>query len=183
MQVKEILTTDRLILRPLENRDLDRVHSWASVPANVRYMDWGPNSKEDSLAFILTAKAGNEFGVVLAEKELLIGSCGIYPKSDGAGEIGWILHQDYWRLGYGKEIARALIAYGFETMGFQRLYAVCATDNLASYKLMESVGMKRESVNTKARWGRVDNKLLDQYVYAISAAEYLGSKKSGGVDL
>lgn len=177
MTIKERLETERLILRPLTEDDFDSVHSWASVPENVRYMSWGPNSVEDTIAFIRGAKPGLEFGVMREADKQLIGSCGIYPCSKETAEAGWTLHRDYWKNGYGTELGHALISYGFDTMGLHRIFALCAADNYGSYRVMENIGMRREGHYLKALWARVDKEWIDQYIYAILAEEYIVKAK------
>src|SRR3569623_878401 len=44
-------------LRPLEPRDGDAVHDWARLPESCRYQAWGPNSYEQSRAFVEAAVA------------------------------------------------------------------------------------------------------------------------------
>ena len=89
MSIKEELFSERLILRPLRKDDFEAVHDWASLPDNVRFMDWGPNNEEDTLEFVLSAKAGYDFAVTLKSNGKVIGSCGIYPTKKETAEVGW----------------------------------------------------------------------------------------------
>lgn len=171
MNTREILLTDRLILRPLEEADILGVHRWAHDQANVRYMSWGPNDLEQTSQFVESAKPGKDFAVVLKETYQLIGSCGIYPDSSQA-ELGWILHKEYWQQGYGTELGQALIRYGFEDLGLHRIYAPCAAANIGSYRLMERLGMRREACHKKAFPDRIEGGWLDQLVYALLKEEY-----------
>ena len=168
-----ILETERLILRPLRPDDFEAVHSWASNPANARYMSWGPNTEEDTKTFLSIAKPGKDFAVVLKETEKAIGSCGVYPDSDNdTGELGWILHMDHWKCGYGTELGGELIRYGFEDLKLRRIYAPCAAVNYGSYRVMERNGMRREALHVKAFFARVDKEWIDMAEYAILAEEY-----------
>ena len=172
------LQTKRLILRPLSMDDFDAVHSWGSNPANTRYMGWGPNNEEQTRGFLASAKPGKDFAVVLKESDKVIGSGGIYPdNANDMAEIGWILHMDYWKRGYGNEFGGELIRYGFEDLKLRRIYAPCAAKNYGSYRVMERNGMRREAVYVKAFWARVDKEWIDQAVYAILAEEYFGKAK------
>jgi predicted thioesterase/RimJ/RimL family protein N-acetyltransferase len=178
-EIKDILETDSLILRPFTMEDLDVVHSWASNPDNVRYMSWGPNTKQQSMDFLTDTQAGADFAVVLKDTGALIGSCGIYP--DGTcdtGEMGWILHQNYWKQGYGTELGEALIRYGFEDLKLRRISALCAALNIASRRIMEKNGMRLETLAKKAFWARVDKEWVDQAIYAILAKEYFAESSS-----
>ena len=175
-----ILETERLRLRPLTPDDFDVVHSWARNPANTRYVSWGPNSEEQTMDFLKSAKAGRDFAVVLKAGEKLIGSCGIYPDEDkDTAELGWIIHMDHWKRGYGTELCDELIRYGFEVLMLRRLFAPCAAVNYGSYRVMERNGMRREALCIKAFWARVDKEWIDKAEYAILAEEYY-LRKSGG---
>lgn len=173
MNVKKILESKRLVFRPLRDDDFEAVHNWASMPENVRYMDWGPNSEEDTKEFIKSTRAGYDFAVVLKANDKVIGSCGIYPTQRETAEVGWILHRDYWKQGFGTELARVLVNYGFADLKLHRITSTCDTANYGSYRVMENAGLRREAEELLARWNRVDNKWADQYKYAVLAQEYL----------
>ena len=97
------LETERLLLRKFTLDDFDAVHSYTSVPDNIIYMPWGPNTQEETRAFIgmAIAKAeeipcvNQQYADVLRENHQLIGSCNLSVAGDEA-EIGWILHRDFW---------------------------------------------------------------------------------------
>jgi len=173
MSLKNILETSHLVLRSLTADDFDAVHSWAGNPANTRYMAWGPNSEEQTRDFLNSVQTGKDFAVVLKKNGAVIGSCGVYPDSaNDTGEIGWILHMDYWKRGYGTELGGELIRYGFEDLKLRRIVAPCACANYGSYRVMERNGMRREALHRKAFWARVDREWIDEAVYAILADEY-----------
>jgi len=177
MTICEKLTTERLLLRPFTSFDFTAVHSWASNPQNVRYMSFGPNTEEETKAFLPMTKPGKDFAVVLAQSNCVIGSCGIYPDSaNDTAELGWILHMDYWKQGYGTELCGELIRYGFEGLKLRRIKAPCAAVNYGSYRIMERNGMRREALHRKAFWARVDKEWVDEAVYAILAEEYYEKK-------
>ena len=172
---KDKLITQRLILRPFTSEDFEAVHSWASNPENTRYMSWGPNTEEQTREFLTTAKPSKDFGITLKETGRLIGSCGIYPKDDNyMAELGWILHKDYWKNGYGTELCGELIRYGFEDLKLGRIQAPCAAVNYGSYRIMERNGMKREALHRKAHWARIDKEWIDETWYAILAEDIEG---------
>ena len=51
------VTSERLVLRPFQFSDIDHVHVYASDPAVCFFTDWGPNSIEDTRAFVSEAVA------------------------------------------------------------------------------------------------------------------------------
>ena len=176
---KNTLETKRLLLRPLTMEDFEAVHSWAGNPDNVRYMSWGPNSKEQTKDFLRMIKPGKDFAIVLKETGEVLGSCGIYPDAaEDTGELGWILHKDYWKRGYGTEAGGELIRYGFADLGLRRIFAPCVAVNYGSYRVMERNGMRREALHIKSFWARVDCEWVDTAVYAILAEEYFAGERT-----
>ena len=183
------LNTPRLILRPFMLDDFDAVWSWASNPANTRFMGWDTHTDEaQTRGFIehLINRAENEprrdydFAVVLQETGAVIGSCGIYVDGAGSqGELGWILHLDHHKKGYGTELAAELIRFGFEDLKLHRIFAPCAAVNYGSYRVMERNGMRREATHVKAFWARVDEEWVDLAVYAILAEEWFARRENG----
>jgi len=177
------LTTPRLVLRQFTPGDFDAVHAYAGVYENVRYMDWGPNTPEATLGFLeLTIKkaladprSDYDFAVTLRSTGALIGGCGLYLNPGRFdGSLGWILHRDYWKNGYGTELAAELIRLGFETLGLHRMNASCFAANYGSRCVMERNGMRREAEFRQNRKGRpIDEKeWYDSYIYAILRGEW-----------
>lgn len=177
---KTTLETERLILRQPAIEDLEAFQAWCGNPENTRYMSFGPNTEEQTLEWLSYAKPGKDFAVLLKETGAVIGSCGIYPNDTNyMGDIGWILHKDYWKRGYGTELGGELIRYGFEDLNLGRIQAPCAAVNYGSYRVMERNGMRREALHRKAFWARVDKEWIDEAVYAILAEEYYAQKQYG----
>lgn len=178
------LETARLLLRLPVQSDFDAVHSWGSNPENTRYMAWGPNNEEQTRSFLAAVQPGRDFVVVLKATQAVIGSCGIYPdRESDTGSVGWILHKDYWKQGYGTELAGELIRYGFEDLKLRRIFSSCAAVNYGSYRVMERNGMRREAVHRGAFWARVDKKWIDEAVYAILAEDYFRRSDGAAFDI
>ncbi|MCL2407158.1 MAG: GNAT family N-acetyltransferase [Defluviitaleaceae bacterium] len=174
MNFRNVLKTEHLNLRPFSQNDWQAVHSWASNPENVRFMTFGPNTEEETKAFINTTTPGEDF--IVERDGKAIGSCGIYFDYGGdTGELGWLLHIDHHGQGLGTEICRELLRYGFEDIGLRRIIATCAAENHGSYRIMEKNKMRREAVHIKSRFGRIDNIWLDELLYAILAEEYVSN--------
>ena len=77
------LETDRLILRGFEEGDWQAVHDYASDPEVVRYVEWGPNTEEESKNYIQVAISHQQeqprriynFALILKAEKRLIGCC------------------------------------------------------------------------------------------------------------
>jgi RimJ/RimL family protein N-acetyltransferase len=57
-------------------------------------------------------------------------------------EIVHILTKAHWVRGYATEIARRLVAHGFERYGLPRVFATVDYENLPSHHVLEKVGMR-----------------------------------------
>lgn len=60
--------------------------------------------------------------------------------------LGYEIHNQHWRQGFGREAVRATLIAGFETLGYHRIEAAINLDNQASIALAQSVGMQKECI-------------------------------------
>ena len=175
------LKTERLILRKYKTDDFEAVHSYGSSEENTIYMLFGANTEERTREVIrhfidcseVEPMTDYHFAVVLKENNHLIGGCSIVISDDEA-EIGWLLHRDYWRQGYGTELARELLRFGFEDLKLHRIISHCDCENVGSYKIMEKIGMRREGVFIDARPPHKlsDRDYSDEFAYAILSDDW-----------
>jgi len=180
------LETKRLILRKYTENDFSAVHSYGSCRENLIYMLWGPNNEEQTREYINRSIERTEenpiknyiYAVVLKETNKLIGGCEIALLSDYYAEIGWILHRDYWKQGYGAEMGKALLKFGFEELNLHRIIATCDVENYGSYRVMEKIGMRREGLFIEARPANKlsAKKYSDELWYGILKREWENQK-------
>jgi ribosomal-protein-alanine N-acetyltransferase len=85
-------------------------------------------------------------------------------------EIAYWLGKPYWSKGYGTEAARAVVKYGFETMGLNRINGRHFGSNTASGRVLIKIGMKHEGCQRQAykKWGKFE----DFELYGILRSEY-----------
>ena len=77
-----------------------------------------------------------------------------------------MLHERVRGRGYATDAARAILRYGFETLGLHRVIANCQPENVASWRVMEKLGMRREA-HFRQCIHRDDGTWWDEYSYAI----------------
>ena len=146
--MKRLITTERLEIRPIENGDLEAIHSYAGDPS-IDMMMFLPNETvEETKKFVEFAVSewakeepeDMEF-VVLLNGEIIGGvnleKCG----DDRTYEIGWTIRKDMRGSGYATEAAKALIDYAFEKLNAKTVRAHCDSRNQASEKVMKKIGM------------------------------------------
>jgi RimJ/RimL family protein N-acetyltransferase len=86
------------------------------------------------------------------------------------GEIGFILHPDHQGKGYAHEAADEMLRLGFVEMRLHRIIGRCDARNVASARLMERLGMRREAHFRENEWFK--GAWGEEYVYALLAAEW-----------
>ncbi|MCL2519279.1 MAG: GNAT family N-acetyltransferase [Oscillospiraceae bacterium] len=177
------IETERLILRALTVDDFEAVHSYMSCFETGIYMPWGVNTAEEARNYINLAMTEAEknpvfhyhYAAVLKETDKLIGGCRV--SCDGS--LCWVLHRDYWKQGYGAEMGKAMMRFGFEELNQHRIFASCDTENTNSYRLMEKLGMRREGTFLEYRPPNKlsDKKYSDTFIYAILRDEWEAQKE------
>lgn len=148
------IVTDRLLIREFTLADEDAVHEYGSDPEVVRFMPWGPNTREDTRGYLERVIAGQQkepregydMALVLRENNQLIGACGIHITRPDVREamLGYCQHRSYWGQGYMSEAARAMVGFAFERLKLHRVYATCDSSNVGSRRVMEKIGMSYE---------------------------------------
>lgn len=149
------IMTERLVLRPLDISDLEQVHKYSSDLENTKYMKYLPNETKDETLMYLTNISREwtkptpqfyEFAIMLGNE--LIGAVCIYlDKTNKIGELGWILHKNYWGNEYALEAANAIIEFARTERNITMFIACCDSENIGSYRVMEKLGMVRISDN------------------------------------
>jgi RimJ/RimL family protein N-acetyltransferase len=175
------LTTERLLLREFRPEDFDDVHAYASLPEVCRFMEWGPNTLEQTQAFMdrnLGAQgAWPRDGVSLAMEQRadgrVIGSIRltVSDRPNLTGDFGYTLGSAHWRRGYATEASRAMVEAGFRALGLHRLWADCDPENVGSWGVMEKLGMRREAHHRANKL--IKGEWRDSYLYAILAEEWI----------
>jgi len=175
-----VLSTGRLILRDFNEDDFAAVHAYGSDPLVTQYTDWGPNTPDETRAFLGRAVARRhaspriefDFGIVLKTDAMLVGSCGLYvhKPEHREGMLGYVINRHYWGQGIATEAARAVVQFAFEQLGLHRVYATCDTENAASERVMRKLGMRREAHFREHLWQH--ERWRDSYVYAVLEGEW-----------
>jgi RimJ/RimL family protein N-acetyltransferase len=81
----------------------------------------------------------------------VVGFCGlVHPGGQDEPEVKYALARAHWGQGLASEAIPALLAYGLEEHGLNRIIATVAPDNLASQRVLAKAGMKLASVRDNA---------------------------------
>ena len=175
------LESPRLILRSFRPADLDSFLAYRSDPLVAQYQGWEiPYPREKAEAFIEEMSQQNFYPSVewfqvaleLRETGAMIGDCAFHllETDQQQAEIGFSLARAYWGFGYGTEAIQRLLAYLFEEVKLHRVIANCDPRNLASSRLLERVGMRRQAHHIQSYYH--SGEYTDEAVYAILRREY-----------
>ena len=144
-----ILETERLRLRTLEQTDYDRLCGILQ-DADVMYAyehAFDDREVQDWLDRQLARYRQDGFGlwaVILKETRELIGQCGITMQEwqgRRVPEIGYLFAKRYWHRGYATEAAVACREYAFRELGLPEVYSIIRENNLPSQKVARRHGM------------------------------------------
>lgn len=136
---------------PLGMNYFNSTYLYVSDFENTKYMLCFPHESIEETKIYLSQieKEWNKknpsyfvFAILLDEKH--IGSVWIYINEDyNKGELGWIINKKYWGNGYAFEAAKQIIKFSVEFLNIKYFTAHCDIENIASYKTMEKLGIKR----------------------------------------
>jgi [ribosomal protein S5]-alanine N-acetyltransferase len=174
------IETQRLRIRSFQPNDWQAVYDYTSDPAVMMYIPEGPFTTEQAKAFV-AENMGDQarfFAVLLKTEDMLVGHMVFHPWfAPRTYEIGWVFNGAYHGHGYATEAAMALLQYGFEKLQLHRIIATCQPENLASWRVMEKLGMRREAHFRKCI-RRPDGRWWDEYFYALLEEEWFTANKT-----
>lgn len=135
-----------ITLRPLTLDDTPTVHAWACLPESCRYQAWGPNTYEQTQAYVqaaVTATADRLVFGVLVDGDL-VGSAELKLRGPSTAEIAYAVHPGLWGRGIATAAARELLHMGFGEHSRHRIFGTCDPRNLASAAVLRKIGMRYE---------------------------------------
>ena len=148
------LLTPRFVLHPMAPGDLAWYAEFAGDAEVMQYIGHaGPLSHQQATERLARyVRCWEEhglgmFGVRLRDEPLPVGWAGLQPLS-GTNEIevGYAFGRPAWGRGYATEVASAVVQWGFEVLGLERIVAVASPENTASRRVMDKLGMQYEGV-------------------------------------
>lgn len=174
------LETERLILREMKSNDKEDIFQSFSDENVTKYFSMNPfTSVKDSEKIIKRAQdlfeqgKGIQWGIVTKEGSNLIGTCGFetWRKESFRGEIGYDLRQSHWGKGFMSEALQAIIQYGFEHMGLNRIEATTRSDNTRSINMLYRLGFKMEGIlRERVYW---EGTFYDQVFVSLLKKEWI----------
>lgn len=152
-QKKKIaLETERLYLREMNQNDFLDLAEILKNP-NVMYAYEHEFSDDDVQIWLdrqIERYKKYGFGlwaIILKSTGQMVGQAGLtmqHYKDTEVLEIGYLLKENYWHRGYAQEAVSGCKNYAFEHLNKDKVYAIIKSDNIASMKVAERIGMQKE---------------------------------------
>lgn len=177
-----------LVLRPPTSDDIDQVLTWRNRPLVTK---WLLRTEVNPDAFRKMWLDGvdhpNDHSAVADLDGVIVGT-GSLGVTDGMGQtqgdewrgamgdLGYLIDPRYAGNGYATAIARALLHLSFTELKLHRVTSGCFADNVASWKVMEKLGMRREQHGVQDSW-HAELGWVDGYTYGILAEEWLATER------
>ena len=171
----------RITFDVLQPADLEDLYALESDPRLFRYEVDEPLSREETAAKLerglrATRLVGTGDFVYPAVRDAdgnFIGTMYLGLRGDPAertAEVGITLTRAAQGRGYAIEAANLIFDLAFAKFGLHRVYAELDMRNVASMRLCEQVGMRREGVQLQSRW--VKGAWIDVGYYAILGTDW-----------
>lgn len=168
------LETKRLLLRRLENEDVNEIFALRSDKEVMKYVP-RPLAKtpEDALNHIaiinekIDLNEGINWAITLKDNPKLIGIIGHYrikPEHFRA-EIGYMLLPEYHGKGIISEAINEVVKYGFQVMKLHSIEAIIDPDNIASERVLQKNGFVKEAHLKENEY--YQGHFLDTVIYSI----------------
>ena len=149
------IETDRLLLRPLELSDAERMFILDSDPVVSQYLGIQPVESEERSREIIEEiiqqyeETGlGRLAVILKEEEKMIGWCGLkWHKEEVNGvkdfyDLGFRFIPQYWGKGIATEAARGVVEQAFLALPIEKIFAYADTRNKSSIRVLEKLGFQ-----------------------------------------
>jgi RimJ/RimL family protein N-acetyltransferase len=156
MEVPEILTR-RLRLRGWREGDVELMAAVYAEPEVVRYLrPLDLEGTRQQLSRFVDHWEEHGFGLWAVEERAtgrLIGRIGLVHHDDWTetpydAEVGWALQRATWGRGLATEGGEAALRFGFENRRMERIISIAHSENVASQRVMEKLGLQREGATT-----------------------------------
>lgn len=143
-----ILDTERCSVREITPGDVDRLYEIYADRQITEFMEGLYENREDEVAYtkdyIRCHYGFYDFGMwVIVDRAtgLVIGRAGFDMRQGyEEPELGFMVCREYQKKGYATEVCKALLSYGKEQLGFEKVGSFTDAENEASIRLLKKLG-------------------------------------------
>ena len=169
-----LIHTERLLLRKVEQNDVNEIFILRSDKRVLEYLDRAPASDINEAAIwiekMIDLEKNNDavtWSITCKPQTTLIGTICFWniSKEHYRSEIGYALHPNMQGKGIMQEAMATVLEYGFKTMQLHSIEANVNPNNVSSIKLLERNNFVREAYYTENYF--YNGKFLDSAIYSL----------------
>ena len=152
-----MLTGERIVLKPIEPEHLPNYVRWFADPDVLEHFgSYRPmNLAQEQAWYARQNGASDTVNFACETGGVHIGGCGFanLNHQQQSSEVGlFIGEKSYWDRGFGKEMLRVLLDYGFDYLNLHRIYLRVFAGNARAVHAYEGVGFVHEGCHREAEW-------------------------------
>ena len=144
----------------IKRRIVDASGLYASDPEVCRYSPWGPNSLDETRAFVADCLRDKEVvprtrhTLAVTLEDAVIGAVTVVEGPDAVAELGYVMNRSFWGAGFATEAASRALRWAFDDLRASSVFATCRPNNAASIRVLEKTGMRRDALLVDHMWMR-----------------------------
>lgn len=158
------LDTDRLVLREFSMDDVDQAMALVGDDRVTTWLSFDSRTREQAHSMLagVVDRARHEprteyYLAAASDRGDIVGFVRLGLNGVQAAKLGYAVGADHWGKGYATETARAMLEFGFTTLGLHRISAAIGPNNTASITLIHKLGFTyegtiRDHVHTNGAW-------------------------------
>jgi len=172
------LRTERLLLRPARESDIDALYDRRADPRISDWQDWPmPYSRERAESPVRQTMSldsppdngGWMLTIADLHDSVVYGDMTMFLEDDGrTSGVGYSISHEYWGQGFASESLAAVVAWLFDVKEVSRIYAQLDPDNHRSARVLETCGFVFEGETKNSCW--IEDSVEDDRVYGLTPA-------------
>ena len=169
-----VIETNRCLLRPIQVCDAETLYTLSCNHEVIRYTKIFNTKKsvDEIKQYIVSTTNPLQWAIIEKETNQIIGFTFLYGFDliNKKAEVAQFLFPQIWSQGFGTEVRKSIIKFGFETLGLVRLQATCDPRNTINNKLLVKCGFKLEGYLRNYYF--MNGMLVDRNMYSITQEDY-----------
>lgn len=153
------ISTERLLLREIEEQDIDDLFEMDADPLVHRYIDNAPIQQRSELLPVINSLKEQyshngvaRWAIIDRQNKECVGWAGlkffdtVLNGHSNFYELGYRLKRKHWRKGIASEASKAVVGYGFSMLPIDVIYAITHPENKDSIKVLTKLGFQLKMV-------------------------------------
>ena len=173
------LNTERLLIRETTQEDDKNLLEVLSDESTCKYLSHNAVDDITKIRRLIMGmkkfyddKQRIRWGIAQKKDNSLIGHCGMFEidRSNSCAEISYCLKSELWGQGIMTEVLGAMLKFGFEDFGLNRIVAKVMKENFGSIKVLQKLGFVQEGLLRESLYK--NGEYHDLMVFSVLKKEY-----------